>query len=88
MNKPTREGFVDDSAPIELKDVTPKVPEPEFEPEAPSPEEVPEWPMVIKLLHKPIQKSRTEILHELTFREPTALDIIKCGGNPCRITTR
>lgn len=85
MNKPTREGFVDDSAPIELKDVTPKVPEPEFEPEAPSPEEVPEWPMVIKLLHKPIQKSRTEILHELTFREPTALDIIKCGGNPCRI---
>jgi hypothetical protein len=86
MNKPTREGFVvDDSTPLELKDVTPKAPEPQIEPEAPSPEEVPEWPMVIKLLHKPLQKSRTETLDELTFREPTAMDIIRCGGNPCRI---
>jgi hypothetical protein len=41
--------------------------------------------MTIKLLHKPIQKNRTEILNELTFREPTAMDIIRCGGNPCRI---
>lgn len=45
---------------------------------------LPEWPMTIKLMHKPILKGREEV-SELTFREPTALDIIRCGGNPCRI---
>ena len=80
MNKPAREGFVEDT-PVRID--KPEVVEPEVPvvvEEAP-----PEWPMVIKLLHKPIQKSRTETLNELTFREPTALDIIRCGGNPCRI---
>lgn len=78
MNKPPeKEGFVD-AEPIDKKN------EPTVE-TAPDAEGLPEWPMVIKLLHKPIQKSRTEILNEITFREPTAMDIIKCGGNPCRI---
>jgi hypothetical protein len=81
MNKPAREGFVEDTVPVDI-DEAKAVP---VEPEAPPPVEVPDWPMVIKLLHKPIQKSRTETLNELTFREPTAMDIIKCGGNPCRI---
>jgi hypothetical protein len=81
MNKPAREGFVEDTVPVDI-DEAKVVP---VEPEAPPPVEVPDWPMVIKLLHKPIQKSRTETLNELTFREPTAMDIIKCGGNPCRI---
>jgi hypothetical protein len=83
MNKPAREGFVEDT----LVDIDkPKLEAVELE--TPLVDEVvvpPEWPMVIKLLHKPIQKSRIETLNEITFREPSALDIIKCGGNPCRI---
>jgi hypothetical protein len=89
MNKPEREGFVKDS-PVDVDEVKPKVsakpaPEETVEPDITPEEGLPEWPMVIKLLHKPLQKSRTEVLNELTFREPTALDIIRCGGNPCRI---
>jgi hypothetical protein len=80
MNKPEREGFVDKTPVDEVKiDVAS-----ETEQEAPI-ELAPEWPLIIKLLHKPIQKSRTEVLNEITFREPTAMDIIRCGGNPCRI---
>jgi hypothetical protein len=78
MNKPEREGFVKDT-PVDDKAVA--VPEPDDVVEA-SP---PEWPMVIKLMHKPIQKNRNETLDELSFREPTAMDIIRCGGNPCRL---
>jgi Phage tail assembly chaperone proteins, E, or 41 or 14 len=82
MNKPEREGFVKDD-PVETdKEVITPDEEKEIETIA---ESVPEWPMVIKLLHKPIQKSRTVTLTEITFREPTTMDIIKCGGNPCRI---
>jgi hypothetical protein len=80
MNKPEREGFVDKTPVDEVKLDT----APETKQEAVT-ELAPEWPMVIKLLHKPIQKSRTEVLNEITFREPTAMDIIRCGGNPCRI---
>jgi hypothetical protein len=79
MNKPAREGFVDDAIPVEIEAVAESVAELE------TPSSAPEWPMVIKLLHKPIQKSRTEILNEITFREPSAMDIIRSGGNPCRI---
>lgn len=46
---------------------------------------LPEWPLTIPLKHKPIEKSKGETLHELTFREPSARDIIRAGGNPCRI---
>jgi hypothetical protein len=81
MNKPEREGFVDKTPVDEVKiDAASEEKDREVEIEL-----VPEWPMVIKLLHKPIQKSRTEVLNEITFREPTAMDIIRCGGNPCRI---
>jgi hypothetical protein len=79
MNKPEREGFVKDE-PVEMKDVTPQ-----HDTELDLPQDAPEWPLTIKLLHKPIQKSRTEMLHEITFREPNTLDIVRCGGNPCRI---
>jgi hypothetical protein len=83
MNKAAREGFVEDS-PVDKVDTKSK-PEVAIEPEIPVEDVPPEWPMVIRLLHKPIQKSRTETLNELTFREPTALDIIRSGGNPCRL---
>jgi len=88
MNKPEREGFVEADLVDDAKALPPK---PKPEPEEPDESDddaaiaPPEWPMVIRLLHKPIQKSRTETINELTFREPTAMDIIKCGGNPCRI---
>jgi hypothetical protein len=80
MNKPQREGFVRDEPVVDIDET--KTIEHEAEP---TPAPVAEWPLVIKLLHKPLQKTRTEILNEITFREPTAMDIIKCGGNPCRI---
>lgn len=81
MNKPEREGFKDDKVePVETEEVQTEADRMVAEAEA-----LPEWPMVIKLLHKPLVKSKTETLHELTFREPTAMDIIRCGGNPCRL---
>lgn len=76
MNKPAREGFVD-SKPVDIEVAAPA-------PEEPVQEEA-EWPIVIKLRHKPIRGSGTEELHELVFREPTAADIMRSGGNPCRI---
>jgi hypothetical protein len=77
LNKPIREGFVDDR-PVKDVDVETLAPPP---PE-PAP---PEWPLVVKLRHKPVKTSLHEEVHELSFREPTAYDIIKCGGNPCKI---
>ena len=91
MNKPEREGFVaaeklDDED--EVKRVTQLSPEeeagvsPAEEPEV----DVPEWPMTIPLLHKAIEtKPRGEPVKEITFREPTAGDIIRAGGNPCKV---
>ena len=66
-------------------------PEPEPQPAEPeaidvTPEDLPEWPMTIPLLHKAIEtKPRGEPVKELTFREPTAGDIIRAGGNPCKV---
>lgn len=73
MNKPEREGFVDDEPVEELTKAPIPVPE------------LPEWPLVIPLRHKPIKRSEVDIVSELKFREPTAFDLIKCGGNPCRL---
>lgn len=73
MNKPEREGFVAEE-PVDLEQ-TPDLPI----------ADLPEWPLVIKLRHKPIKKSEIDVLGELSFREPTAFDLIKCGGNPCRL---
>lgn len=86
MNKPAmREGFVepvDEPDDVDTKKtVTTVIDEPSPEPVL---DDLPEWPLTIKLMHKPIMKGREE-LNELTFREPTAMDIIRCGGNPCRI---
>jgi hypothetical protein len=72
MNKPIREGFVaEEPAPAEA---APPVPE----------QRVENWPIKVKLLHHPIRNHKNEELHELSFREPTAADIIR-NGNPCRI---
>lgn len=89
MNKPAmREGFQenepiedDDEPESETKMIEAAAEQPSIDIPA---DELPEWPMTIKLMHKPILRGREE-LNELTFREPTAMDIIRCGGNPCRI---
>lgn len=78
MNKPMREGFVEDEPVDDVNATT----APAVEPAAP---ELPEWPLTIELRHRPIDKGRGETINELTFREPTAMDIIRSGGNPCRI---
>lgn len=86
--KPQREGFVEDDPVDESAPSTGNVKTIDAEPPEPALDldlDVPEWPMTIKLNHKPIQKNRNEILNELTFREPSAMDIIRAGGNPCRI---
>jgi tail assembly chaperone E/41/14-like protein len=77
MNKPEREGFITDE-PVE--------PIAAEEAPAPAPEPLADvWPLVIKLMHKPVQKSVAETVKELTFREPTAGDIMRAGGNPVRV---
>lgn len=43
-----------------------------------------EWPIKVKLLHRAIRNNKNEEVQEITFREPTAGDINRCG-NPCRI---
>ena len=77
MNKPEREGFVTEE-PVEVQAEQP----------APAPEpQKDQWPLVIKLMHKPVQKSAnvTDTISELVFREPTAGDIMRSGGNPVRV---
>jgi hypothetical protein len=54
-----------------------------------SPAELPpmwrdEWPLVVKLLNKPIRNNGGQLVHEITLREPRAGDINRYG-NPVRI---
>jgi hypothetical protein len=42
------------------------------------------WPIVVKLMYKPIKDERNNTLTELSFREPRGGDINRYG-NPCRI---
>ena len=76
MNKPEREGFVTDE-PIESGAKSAEQP-PQYEPPTES------WPVVVKLLHKPVRNNKNELVHELTFREPTGGEINRYG-NPVRI---
>jgi Phage tail assembly chaperone proteins, E, or 41 or 14 len=79
MNKPEREGFID-AEPVE----EPQEIEATKEEAAPLPPDV--WPLVIKLKHKPIRETKSgPEINELSFREPTAGDIIRAGGNPVRV---
>jgi hypothetical protein len=77
MNKPVaREGF---------QHAEPVPPEPPPPPAAP--EEFRDiWPIKVKLVHKPIHDQNGRELAELSFREPTAGDINRCG-NPVRLTS-
>ena len=42
------------------------------------------WPVKVKLLYKSIRTEEGELLHELSFREPTGGDINRYG-NPIRV---
>jgi len=79
MNKPEREGLVDNAEPIDQPDLA--APEQDAPP-GPPPDL---WPLVVKLMHKPVQKSPVETVTQLSFREPTAGDIMRSGGNPVRV---
>ena len=86
MNQPVRrEGFQQDVDPHPQGRRAPAAaPAPAPAPAADAPAEE-TWPIVIKLLHKPIRDpSEPEDIRELSFRQPTAGDINRCG-NPCRI---
>jgi hypothetical protein len=94
MNEqPRREGFVDPqnqpappSSPLPGGNGSATIaPEPPLiEVKAPPPP-AELWPIRVKLLHKPIRNDRNELVHELSFREPTGGDINRYG-NPTRIS--
>jgi hypothetical protein len=90
--RPIREGFQEAKPAEEQKE--PKfsqraAPPPHME-ESPAAEERSEplrtdkWPIVVKLIHKPIPNSNGEIVDRLEFRQPRGGDINRYG-NPCRI---
>jgi hypothetical protein len=82
--RPKREGFID---PDEVSDDDVRQQQPqEIEAEAEGPTETPDvWPMRVRLKYKPISISgRHEVVHEVTFREPTGRDINR-NGNPTRM---
>ena len=78
MNEQIREGFVD-ATPVESA----AEPQPQTVQDA----EDLAWrcPITIKLRRKPIIGNKGEQITELTFREPTAGDLMRAGGNPCRV---
>ena len=78
MNKPAREGFVTDE-PVDIPAPEAAAPLP-----PPEPERAPElWPLKVKLL-KPVRDNKGDMLHELSFRQPTGADINR-HGLPVRI---
>jgi len=87
---PKHEGFVEDQKP-EPEIIAPsggKRPMPPPEIEA-SPEELPpleqdQWPIIVKLIYKPIRNNRGEDVREVSLREPRAGDINRYG-NPIRV---
>jgi hypothetical protein len=88
--KPKREGFVEDQpTTLEHEPASPgkrPVPPPELEP---SPAELPplaedEWPIVVRLLYKPIRNNKNDEIREVSLREPRAGDINRYG-NPIRV---
>src|SRR6516162_9097899 len=96
--QPKREGFIEAERPmktVEGKTID-AAPEPEKSPRSmpppeiePSPAEAApawteEWPLVVKLINKPIRNTKGEQIHELKLREPRAGDINRFG-NPVRI---
>jgi hypothetical protein len=72
-----KEGFMEEADPA-------AAPVPASTPQPASPQDLETWPIVVKLLHKPIRDNKGAPLKELSFREPTAGDLNRYG-NPVRI---
>lgn len=86
MNKPAREGFVtDQEAPPQLTVDVGGETAPQAQTQA---EQVETWPITVRLLHKPVRNNKGEPVKELNFREPTAGDIMRIGGNPVRLNDK
>jgi hypothetical protein len=80
--KQFREGFVDPEKPVPVTNI----PEPEIA-KSPSEDDIlmeDKWPIVVKLLYKPVTNNNGERVQELSFREPRGGDINRYG-NPVRI---
>jgi len=85
MNRPEREGFVATDTVDEEEMQQSAQPAAEESPPPPAVEDLDEWPLTIQLLHRPVETKPGMTVTELTFREPTAGDLMRAGGNPCRV---
>jgi hypothetical protein len=82
MNKPVREGFVEDDPvdpPVVVDEAATEAP-----PEAVAQPYVEEWPIKVRLTHKPIRDNKGNLIQSLSFRQPTGADINR-HGLPVRI---
>jgi hypothetical protein len=86
MNKPVREGFVKERE--ASPQLTVEVPSEEAPQQTQPIEQLETWPVTVRLLHKPIRNNKGEQVRELNFREPTAGDIMRIGGNPVRLNDK
>ena len=86
-----REGFVvmDDPSvpPMPKPEIgpaeAPEVSEPEVAAAAAAKLQLDKWPVKVKLMHKPIRDTKNNLINEVSFREPSARDIVTMG-NPVR----
>lgn len=90
MNRPEREGFVaaekiDDDEDEQAAAATAAAQPTEEEAPPPVEELLDEWPLTIKLLHRQVETRPGMSVDELTFREPAAGDLMRAGGNPCKV---
>jgi tail assembly chaperone E/41/14-like protein len=84
MNKQNRrEGFVNNTEPLDDAPAAAPVIDHELPPASAEPERE-TWPVKVKLLHKPVRNMKGEMVNELSFREPTGGDINRYG-NPCHV---
>jgi hypothetical protein len=90
MNEAVREGFVTTAQPVETpaerlsKPAAIPPPAKPVQPPAAPPEPAlrvlsDTWPITVRLVHKTLRGAKGEDIKELTFREPTARDVLQCG---------
>ena len=79
-----REGFIEPPGPQPEPPSNGQAAAPLIEPPAEVAPEPERWPVVVRLLKKPIRNNQNVLVHELSFREPTGGDINRFG-NPVRV---
>ena len=89
--KPPREGFIEETV-LPREQEAPRKQRPSPPPQLEeSPADLPpllidEWPVIVKLVNKPIKDNRGNEVKELSLREPRAGDINRYG-NPVRVNS-